>query len=161
MRDLFLFLILLVLLGCASIRDHRILSQPENQELTASVGSTLFRLTKKSDLPNVFGARDIYGGKVDRGYAEARLAAVRQGRYVDLIVSDVSRESTETVLDRYGERRSINVSQTVNFGRGGDSGMAVTVDTESENTYVLAGVKVTFKRVRNSSVVYSVEDIGD
>lgn len=158
MRPLLLLLAFLALVGCATIRDHRQLSQPQNQMITASVGSSLFRLTRKSDLPNAYGGRDIYGGKVDRGYAEVKLAGVRGDRYVDLIVVDENRESAETTMDRYGRRSSVAVSQTVNLGGGGAGGIAVTVDAMTEREFVLAGVKVTFVEVRRSSVVYTVTD---
>jgi hypothetical protein len=145
--------------GCATVREHRALSQPENQKLTASVGSSLFRLTKKGDLPNAFGGRDIYGGKVDRGFAEAKLVRIREDGLVDLLVFDVNRESSETTMDRYGHRPAVDVSQTVNIGTPDSSGgIPVTIDTKAEKEYVLAGVKITFVEVRKSSVVFTVQD---
>ena len=53
----------IILSDCASVRSHRTLSQPSGVTLTASAGSTRFRLNKTGDLPNVFGARDIWGGE--------------------------------------------------------------------------------------------------
>jgi hypothetical protein len=73
----------LLIVGCGTIRDHRQLVQPQNQQLTASVGSTLFRLNKKGDLPNIYGGRDVYGGKVDKGFAEVKLRSIR-GTILDL-----------------------------------------------------------------------------
>ena len=62
--------------SCAAVRSHRELEQPLGSQLVASVGSTIFRLNKLGDLPNVVGGRDIYGGKVDRGFAEIKLVAI-------------------------------------------------------------------------------------
>ena len=49
--------ILLLFMGslfsaCGTIRTHRTVLQPMGTELTASVGSSLFRLNKQPDLPN-------------------------------------------------------------------------------------------------------------
>src|SRR5712692_8840701 len=85
--------------GCATVREHRELAQPQNMPLTASVGSTLFHLSKKGDLPNIVGGRDIYGGKVDKGFAQVKLRAVHDDGVVELLVYDVTRESAETTMD--------------------------------------------------------------
>ena len=62
-----LMLLGLLLSGCGTIRTHRTVLQPMGSPLTASVGSSLFRLNKQRDLPNMWGGRDIYGGKVGKG----------------------------------------------------------------------------------------------
>jgi hypothetical protein len=153
-------LVTLFAAGCATVRDLRVLSQPENQTITASIGSSLFRLTKKGDLPNAFGGRDIYGGKVDLGFAEAKLVGIRDGGLVDLLVFDVSRASSETTMDRYVHRPAVDVSQSVNIGTTDyAAGIPVTIDTKSEQEYVLSGVKITFIEVRKSSVVFTVKDL--
>ena len=159
-----LFISSVALSGCANvrepIREFRVLTQPENQKLTASVGSSLFRLAKKGDLPNAYGGRDIYGGKVDHGFAEVKLVGIKEGGLVDLIVFDVNRESSETTMDRYADNApSVNVSQNVNSGTPAfTDGIPVTIDTKAEREYVLSGVKITFIEVRKSSVVYTVQD---
>ena len=157
----FIFLCAITLLSaCASVRDYRELSQPQSKKITASVGSSLVRLTKKSDLPNAYGGRDIYGGKVARGFAEVKLVAIRGEGLVDLLVFDESRESAETTMDRYGRRPTVAVSQNVNVGAPGSfAGVPVTIDTKAEKEYVIAGVKITFIEVRPSSVVFTVEDM--
>lgn len=145
--------------GCGTIREHRALVQPQNQKLTASVGSTLFRLNKRGDLPNAYGGRDIYGGKVDKGYAEVKLRAVRDSAVVELVVFDVSRDSSETTMDRYRPLARIDVSQTVNVGGGGSGGIPVTLDTRSEREFVVSDVKITFLEVRQTSVTYTISDL--
>lgn len=143
--------------GCATVRDHRILVQPKDQLLTASVGSTLFHLTKKGDLPNVLGGRDIYGGKVDKGYSEVKLLAIHDGTTVDLLVFDVTKESSETALDRYATRTRVNVTQNVSMGTG-LGGIPVSVDTRVESEYVLSGIRIAFVKVRPTSVDYVLTD---
>src|SRR5437879_11224811 len=86
--------------ACGEIRSHRQLDQPLGSQLTTGIGGTVFRLNKSSDLPNVFGGRDIYGGKVDRGFAEIKLVGIEDQALI-LDVVDVSRQSSETVMDRY------------------------------------------------------------
>ena len=60
-------LINVVLSGCGTIRSHRHLEQPLGTSLTTGIGGTIFRLNKTGDLPNAFGGRDIWGGKIDKG----------------------------------------------------------------------------------------------
>jgi hypothetical protein len=158
-----LTLLVLLITGCVNvrepIREHRAISQPENQKVTVSVGSSLFRLTKRSDLPNVYGGRDIYGGKVDRGFAEVKLVGIRAVGLVDLLAFDVNRESSETTMDRYVTRPAVELNQTLNIGASPSSeGIPVTIDTKADKEYVLAGVKITFVEVRKSAVVFTVQD---
>ena len=53
--------------GCGTIRSHRNLEQTMGSVLTTGIGGTVFRLNKTGDLPNAFGGRDIWGGKIDKG----------------------------------------------------------------------------------------------
>ena len=109
-------------------------------------------------MPNAFGGRDIYGGKVDRGFAEAKLLRITSNRFVQLQVFDLSKDSAETTMDRY--RPGVAVSQTVNIGASASTdGIVVTIDTATEPYYVLAGVKITFIRVGKSAVVYTLQDV--
>jgi hypothetical protein len=121
-------------------------------------------LNKQGDLPNAYGGRDIYGGKVDKGYAEVKLKATRDGRFVDLLAFDVSRDSSETTMDRYqpfdNSVARVDVSQSITVGNApSDLGMLVSVDTSSEKEYVLSGIRVTILEVRPSSVVYTLDDM--
>lgn len=139
-------------------------AQPLETQITASVGSTLFRLNKQGDLPNAFGGKDIYGGKVGKGHAELKLLAVREERYVDLVAFDVHRDSSETTMDRYKpfdkSLARVDVSQTVNIGStSSEPCLIVTVDTAREKEYILSGIRVTFIELRPSSVVYTLEDL--
>ena len=76
--------------GCAQIRTNRQIEQPVGAALTSGIGGTLFRLNKVGDLPNAFGGRDIWGGKVDKGFAEMKLAGI-EGQTLILDVMDINR----------------------------------------------------------------------
>ena len=152
----------LLLVSCATIQDYRLLSHPTGEELRASVGSTLFRLDKQSDLPNVYGKADVYGGKVNRGYTEVKLLKIKEKRYVTLLVSDLSLQSTETVMDRYVNPGSTNVNTNVNIGTNGSGtgGIPVEIDTEEESIYTVSGVSIEITNIRGSSIDYVLFDDG-
>lgn len=158
---LFAIFAIVVVSGCANVRQpiqsYRLFEQPVAQMLTASVGSTLIRMNRQSDLPNVYGGKDIYGGKVDRGFIEVKLVGIL-GTELTLSVSDVNRQPSETTMDRYVTHPVVNVSQTVNLTSSGQEGMLVKLDTEREKEFVVGGVKITFKDVRASSVTYRIDD---
>lgn len=148
--------------ACGAIREHRNILQPLESQLTASVGSSLFRLNKQRDLPNVWGGRDITGGKVARGFAEVRLIGISDDQKVDVRIFDVNADNTENTLDRYfmGVAATVDVNQNVNLGDdSGEGGTPVTVDLEVEASLVVAGVELTFLEVRQNSVVYTLRDL--
>jgi len=158
------FLILSV--GCASIRSHRTLSQPTGVTLTAGVGSTLFRLNKTGDLPNAFGGRDIWGGKVDRGFAEVKLLAI-DGPILTLATADIDRQSTETVMDRYKPFQNrnaavaVDVENEINIGPQGSEVAAsiLKFDTTKQKDLVVGGIKLSILSVQPYNVRYTVQDI--
>ena len=146
--------------SCATVRDHRELSRPENKPLIASVGSTLFRLSKKSDLPNAVGGRDIFGGKVDRGYAEVKLITIANNRILKFLVFDVNRESSENTMERYGRNNLVEVNQTVNIGvSSGERGIPVILDLRREREYAVSGIAIRIIEVRGSSITYVIKDL--
>ena len=158
-----LLLLVLTVTGCGTIRTHRTVLQPIGTELTASVGSSLFRLNKQRDLPNMWGGRDIYGGKVGRGFAEVKLVGISEGGKVDVLVFDINKDNSETTLDRYifgVNQQKVDVTQNVNLGAdSSDGGVPVTIDLRLEQVLVVSGVKITFHEAGTSSVVYSLEDL--
>ncbi len=152
------FVIMLVM-GCATIQDHRNFEQPLNQVLIASVGTTLVRMNRESDLPNVYGGKDIYGGKVDRGFIEVKLVEI-SGTELTLLVSDISRQSSETTMDRYVvPQSSVNVSQTVNITNSDQGAILVKINAGSDKEFVVGGVRITFNDIRASSVTYRLDDL--
>jgi hypothetical protein len=150
--------------ACGDIRNHRQLEQPVNATLTTGIGGTLFRLNKVGDLPNAFGGRDIWGGKVDKGFAEMKLAAI-EGSTLLLDVIDVNRQSTETVMDRYKPfQRNAVVNVEVNNkividGEHPHQPYRINLDTHKQSEIVISGMRVTFVEVLPYSVRYTVEDL--
>lgn len=143
-----------------SIEMHREINPALNQIHTASIGSALFRLKKTSDLPNAYGGRDIYGGKIDRGFAELRLSGIKANGVIELLVFDVNRESHETTMDRYGRQASVELSQSLNIsGSSNPEAVPISLDTNTEKEYTIADVKVTFVSVGRTNVTYKIEDL--
>src|SRR5207249_10999859 len=110
-------------------------------QLTTGVGGTVFRLNKMSDLPNAYGGRDIYGGKVDRGFAEMKLVGI-EDQNVILDVVDFSRQSSETTMDRYKHlirpgAVNVDVQQTVTLGAAqGQTPTRIRLDTRNQRDIV-------------------------
>ena len=140
--------------GCATVRYHEILQQPTDKLLTASAGATIFRVNKTSDLPNAFGGRDIYGGKIDRGFSEVKLVKTEEKRFVYFLVKEVYLHSTDTTMDRYSTRSNVESNQSVIFGDSANRGIPVVIDTNEENIYALGGIRVEIKEVKGSSIDY-------
>jgi hypothetical protein len=163
----FMFILLVALTlepGCGEIRTHRQIEPPASTKLTTGIGGILFHLNKIGDLPNAFGGRDIWGGKVDKGYAEMRLAGI-EGTKVILDILDISRQSTETVMDRYKPFQrntlvNVDVKNSVSLnGQSSPNQARIIVDTADEKEIVIAGVRVTFVKVQPNSVQYILEDL--
>lgn len=134
----------IILFGCGTVRTFNKLDQPVGQKLRASIGSLIFRTNKQSDLPNVVGGRDIYGGKVDRGYTELRLKGIKNN-ILTLQVVDLSRYSSETTMDRYGNKPITRVENSISLG-GEIKPESTTIefDLSKERVFSVGGVEVTF-----------------
>ena len=160
MRKILYFVVLVVIVsGCATIESHRDFQQPLEQSLTASIGSSLVRMNRVGDLPNALGGRDIYGGKVDKGYVEVKLLGISDDSELTLSVSDMTKQSTESTMDRYVNPKSVAVSQNISTNTSAEQSVVVKIDGNTEKDYVVGGVKVTFLEIRQSSVVYKVTDL--
>jgi len=154
-------LVLSFVVSCAAVRSHRELVQPLGSPLVASVGSTIFRLNKFGDLPNVVGGRDIFGGKVDRGFAEVKLVGI-EGETLVLEVLDVSRGSTETTMDRYKPFQrgiTVTVDVSVSIESNQPRPVRLRLDTTKQQELVISGVRVRFLEIQPYSVSYSLEDL--
>ena len=95
---------------------------------------------------------------MDRGFVEVKLVNI-SGSDLTLSVTDISRLSSETTMDRYVTRSSVSVAQTINLSNSGQEGAIVKLNTTREKEYVVSGVKITFRDVRDSLVVYLIEDL--
>lgn len=152
-------LFVLLFIGCATIKTYRILEQPQGKILTASIGSTIFRLNKSSDLPNVFGKADLYGGKVNKGYSELKLKGISNKGILLLQITDLNLTSTETTMDRYGPAPRVNVESEISIGSSTPLDYTVfEFDLNKEKELVIARVKVTFIDTKTYSVTYVLED---
>jgi len=123
------------------------------------VGSTVFGLNKVGDLPNAVGGRDIFGGKVDKGYSELKLIKIEGKRFVHFLAYDVNLRSTETTMARYSNKPNLDVDQSVIIGSSDSDGIPVVIDTEEETSYSLSGIRVEIIRVRGSSMDYMLHNI--
>jgi hypothetical protein len=158
MKALFLVFVSGALLGgCGTIHSHNQLDQPQGEYLTASIGSVIFRVTKSSDLPNAVGGADIFGGKVARGFTEMRLKGI-QGTKLQLQVLDANTNSTETTMDRYGNRPRVDVRNQISIGNNtpGDT-TSFIFDMNDEKELVVSGVKVTFVQASKYSIKYHLQ----
>ncbi len=158
-KIVYLLITVVIVSGCSAIRNHRNFQQPLEQSLTASVGSALVRMNRIGDLPNAYGGRDIYGGKVDKGYVEVKLVEITDTKGLTLSVSDVAVQSTESTMTRYVNPKLVDVTQNVNISSSDNSSTIVEIDGNAENEYVIGGVKITFLEIRKSSIVYTIEDL--
>jgi hypothetical protein len=151
--------------GCGTIRSHRHIEQPLGSSLTTGIGGTIFRLNKTGDLPNAFGGRDIWGGKIDKGFAEMKLAGI-EGTVLTLEIIEINKQSSETVMDRYKPFQnrnaavSVDVDNTVTIGnQEHPKPYVVKFDTTKQKDIVISGVRVTFVEVQPYSVQYTLENI--
>lgn len=156
-----LLVLVMVVSGCATIRDYNKLQQPESSVLTASIGSTIFRVNKSQDLPNVFGKADLWGGKVDKGFTELKLKGITEAGNLILQISDVNLSSAETTMDRYKpfNQTKVDVSASSEINIDNTSKPEQTVfefDPTKEESLVIGGVRVTFIEIKPYSVVYKL-----
>jgi hypothetical protein len=144
------------LVACTTITMQSQLDQQTATRLQASIGSTIFRLNRISDLPNAFGKADLYGGKVDRGYAEVKFLGVNERNELILSVTDINRSSTETTMDRYTPAARMQIQNTLTIGGGAtpDTTTKFLFDPKKESELSIAGVKVQFIEVKPYSVTY-------
>tara|TARA_Y100000031_G_scaffold7960_1_gene9019 strand:- start:1869 stop:2399 length:531 start_codon:yes stop_codon:yes gene_type:complete len=154
--------------GCiGTIRSHHKLEQPTGSVLTTGVGGTVFRLNKTGDLPNVYGGRDFWGGKINKGFAEMKLAGI-EGSVLVLEIIDVNKHSSETTMDRYNEympfkqNAVINVD-VVNTTTIGNQQQAkpyiVRFDTDKQSDIVISSIRVIISEVQPYSIQYSLESM--
>ena len=159
MRKLFIILLIALLSACASIENYRSLDQPTDQLLTVSVGGTIFRLNRSSDLPNVVGKADLYGGKIDRGYAELKFLGVNEKGELLLSVTDINKTSSETTMDRYVTKPAVKVDTNIEIGTdSGSDSTRFAFDLLKQKELVIAGVRVVFGDVKPYSISYRLMD---
>lgn len=79
----YLAVILMPLLAsCAPVQQSSKLSQPTNTQLVAGIGDTVLSVSKEKNLPNAFGASDIFGRKTPTGMTTVQYLGVRKGKAI-------------------------------------------------------------------------------
>jgi hypothetical protein len=160
-----LIIVTLSISGCGTIHSHRNIEQPIGSVLTTGIGGTVFRLNKTEDLPNAFGGRDIWGGKIDKGFAEMKLAGI-EGTVLILEIIEVNKHSPETVMDRYKPFQNrnaavnVDVDNTITIGnQERPKPYIVRFDTAKQRDLVISGIRVTFYEVQSYSMQYTLENV--
>ncbi|HCI5649323.1 hypothetical protein [Klebsiella quasipneumoniae] len=108
----------LLLTGCSSIKNYETLDQQTNTDLKTYVGGEVFKIQRSSDLPNVVGKADIWGGKVDRGYTELRYLGVQANGYLGFAVIEQQTRSNESTMSRYGVSNTVVNTNSNTYGSG-------------------------------------------
>lgn len=160
MKNLLLVVLVALLSACGTaLQTHRSLDQSPNQVITASVGGTIFRLNRSSDLPNAFGKADVFGGKVDRGYTELKFLGANEKGELILSVADINKSSTETTMDRYADRPRVEIQTSVSLGSSpAPEGNKFFFDPKKQKDLVISGIRITFVDIQPYSVSYRIED---
>jgi len=162
MRKITIYILLILsITGCNAIQSYRNLEQTTNTTLIASIGSTIFRLNKASDLPNVLGKADLYGGKINNGYAELKLLSIDRNGILQLKVHDISLSSSETTMDRYLNKTTVDIKNSVNINDtepDSISGTIIHFDSKKEKTLNISGILVTFTKIDPYNVSYTLHD---
>jgi len=79
----YLAVILIPLLAsCAPVQQSSKLAQPINTQLVAGIGDTVLSVSKEKNLPNAFGASDIFGRKTPTGMTTVQYLGVRKGKAI-------------------------------------------------------------------------------
>ena len=93
--------------GIAIAKQKTDINQPIDQELYASVGDALAKVTIKEPLPNAFGGSDIFGRKREKGVVEIRFMgmtadgrAVFRRRTVDVISNETTMSRSQSLFPR-------------------------------------------------------------
>lgn len=158
-RAVYLYIITMLLTGCATTKNYNQLEQPDNKSLIASIGSVIFRMNKSADLPNVFGKADLYGGKVDKGFTELKFKGVKDDGKIVLQIIDINKTSTETTVDRYLNKKvTISTNSEINIGEATSPDITTfEFDPRKEKSLTISGVSITFLEVSAYSIKYQLK----
>jgi len=81
-KHLTAILMITLLASCAPVQQSSRINEPTNTQLTAGVGDTVLTVSKEKNLPNAFGASDIFGRKTPTGTTTVQYLGVRKGRAI-------------------------------------------------------------------------------
>ena len=131
--------------ACAPIEHKQALLEPIGKVQTVPVGGTLASISKQKNLPNVFGAADIYGRKVDTGLIKVIYRGPAQDGGVILMQTDVDIQSNANVFSRmpstYSASSNTSVQGHASGGHasvsGTSQGSAFAIASHAETNVVL------------------------
>ena len=110
-------LLCVALIGCAPVQQTAFLSQPTNTQLIAGIGDTILNVSKEKNLPNAFGASDIFGRKTPTGKTIVQYLGVRNGsaifrrHSVDIETGATTMNSTPLVIQNSNDNTFRNGGQ--------------------------------------------------
>lgn len=109
------------------------LMQTAGVPLETYIGGQVFKVTRSSPLPNLFGRADIFGRTVDRGSVELRYRGQTQDGKVVFRIIDIDTRSNETTMNR----TQIGVvtgteSATFNLGTNTVSGVGTAISVKGQ-----------------------------
>lgn len=165
---------LVALAGCgATLQTYERLSQESDREITTHVGGQVFKVKRTTDLPNVFGKADIFGGQVDGGFTELRFQGIAQDGRAVFRVTEIETQSTETTMSRYGSSKSELKAQldgnrltgtitTYDAPRGSTEMLPpnttqFAVDLNKSKQFTVAGIKVRVMAITETSLTYILQ----
>jgi hypothetical protein len=136
---LFVALFSLVAIVFGYSEEYRIVVQKLEKNLKTYTSGTIVRINKQRDLLNAFGKPDIFRGKIDEGFIELKyLGKIDESNFA-LGIKEVTIESNETTMSRYGKSSGIvNLSTVQDFaGRYITTGNVYIQNKPEAKTYIL------------------------
>jgi hypothetical protein len=136
-------------------KDKTEISQPLNEDIYASVGDRVARVTVKEPLPNAFGGSDVFGRKREKGFVEIRYMgltvdgrAVFRRRTVDVV-------SNETTMSR---SQSLFGSPSIDQSGSGAKAAIVVQGNDGAGIEVMPADTIEFALDLSKNKIITVED---
>ena len=152
-----------VAIGCVNvvnvrqpIRTFEDVTPNPGTSLRSAPGGVIVRIERSQDLPNAFGGRDIYGGKIALGYSELRFRGISSEGRAQLRSTDLRVQSAESTMTRYGaggplptldQTRSESPLEVADF----------VLDLDQSDELEFYGYRVRVRSVATHELVYDLE----
>jgi len=104
MKSFFLLALIIVMVGCSSIKHKTTLSEPLGEVRIAGVGDVVLKATSEKSLPNAFGKADIFGRTTPTEITKVIFEGVQEGKVyfsrqsVDIETGATTMNSTPIVV---------------------------------------------------------------
>lgn len=159
MRILSIVILSFLVWGCSPIQRYENVSKPIDAIQTASLGSELYRINKTRDLPDAFGKADVWGGKVNEGYAELRFMGLTPDGKIIFRLTDIDIESNESVFTRYGTNRTtVNSKTTANATAHGNTAYGTARTNTTISHYEKPNATITQRPPNTIEFVFDPSD---